>query len=143
MPEIVHFFVVNETPETVFPLISTADGLNTWWTKTCEGRPLIGEKYKLGFGQDYQWEAVVTEIVDRKSFEMRMTKSDTDWNKSILRFELTPGVHNTSVRFFHHGWPDKNEHFHISNYCWAMYLRLLKLRVETGLIIPYDKRLDV
>ena len=30
------------------------------------------------------------------------------------------------VRFHHCGWLTANEHFRISNHCWAMYLRILR-----------------
>jgi uncharacterized protein YndB with AHSA1/START domain len=143
MAEIVHYFVIHATREKIFPVISSARGLNSWWTKTCEGSPSAGEIYKLGFGEPYQWEAVVSEVKPLEVFEMQMTKSDDDWTRSVLRFELHPSTEFTAVRFFHTGWRSSNEHFRVSNYCWAMYLRLLKLNVETGLVVPYDERLDV
>ncbi len=49
----------------------------------------------------------------------------------------------TQVRFEHTGWPVANDHYRISNYCWAMYLRLLKRYVEAGEVVPYEKRLSV
>ena len=35
------------------------------------------------------------------------------------------------------------EHFRISSYCWAMYLRVLKRGVEFGEAVPYKDRLNV
>jgi hypothetical protein len=49
----------------------------------------------------------------------------------------------TQVSFHHTGWPENNEHYRISCYCWAMYLRLLKRYVEYGEVVPYEDRLEV
>jgi hypothetical protein len=45
--------------------------------------------------------------------------------------------------FRHTGWAEPNEHFRISNHCWAMYLRILRRYLEYGEIVPYEQRLDV
>jgi hypothetical protein len=50
---------------------------------------------------------------------------------------------STDVHFYHEGWPQANEHFKISSFCWAMYLRILKRNIEKGELVPYEKRLDV
>ncbi len=47
------------------------------------------------------------------------------------------------VSFYHMGWPENNEHFRISCYCWAMYLRILKRYIEYGEKVPYKSRLSV
>ncbi len=49
----------------------------------------------------------------------------------------------TQVRFYHRGWPVETEHYRISCYCWAMYLRVMKRYLEHGEIVPYERRLDV
>ena len=48
----------------------------------------------------------------------------------------------TQVRFRHVGWPAPNEHWRISNFCWAMYLRVLRRSLEYGEAVPYEGRLD-
>ncbi len=143
MPDIVHYFTINDNIDRVYALISTPGGLNKWWTRTCDGVPKKGEIYKLDFGPQYEWEAIVEEVRPPYLFGLRMTKSDDDWMGSGIRFELSQRGDRTQVRFFHTSWPADNEHHRVSNYCWAMYLRLLKLNLETGLFVPYEKRLDV
>ena len=46
------------------------------------------------------------------------------------------------VYFAHSGWKNANDHMYITNYCWALYLRLLKRYVERGEIVPYPERSD-
>lgn len=66
-----------------------------------------------------------------------------DWNGSHVIFELAPHEIGTWVRFQHLGWPDANEHYRVSNFCWAMYLRLLRRYLEHDDVVPYDQRLEV
>jgi hypothetical protein len=46
----------------------------------------------------------------------------------------------TRVRFSHTGWAEEGEPFRISSYCWAMLLRLLKVYVERGEVMPHHER---
>ena len=143
MPDIFHDFPINASPQKVFDAVSTAAGLSSWWTKSCEGNPAAGAEYKLGFGPEYDWRAVVTYFIPGSEFELRLTKADADWQNSRVGFTLKPQGGGTSVKFHHLGWPEANEHYKISCFCWAMYLRLLKRYVETGETVPYEIRLDV
>ena len=54
-----------------------------------------------------------------------------------------PGGAGTQVRFYHAGWNSVTEHFRISTYCWAMYLRILRRNLEFGEQVPYSERLSV
>ncbi len=60
-----------------------------------------------------------------------------------MKFRLDEKEGVTEVRFHHLGWLEDNEHYRISCYGWAMYLRLLKRYVEYGEVVPYEDRLDV
>jgi hypothetical protein len=73
-----------------------------------------------------------------------MHDSHPDWDGTRVGCELTtesPGL--TRGRFYHTGWPEDNEHWRVSCYCWAMYLRLLRRYLEAGELVPYEKRLEV
>ena len=142
MADIFHDFPVRGPSKAVFRAVSTPEGLNAWWTLTCAGRPASGSEFELGFGPQYQWRAVVTRCIPESEFELQITSADQDWTGSRVSFVLTDKGAATQVRFRHTGWPLENEHYRISNYCWAMYLRLMKRYVESGDVVPYQKRLD-
>jgi len=143
MADIVHDFPINVPAAAVFDAVSTPAGLDRWWTKIAAGEPKPGAAYELGFGPGYDWLAAVTKCVPESAFELRMTRADSDWTGTHVGFELTPGPGSTQVRFYHRGWPHANEHYRISNFCWAMYLRILKRALEHGESVPYEARLDV
>jgi len=76
-------------------------------------------------------------------FELEMVRADEDWMHTKVGFELEEKAGVTEVRFHHRGWPSENEHFRISSFCWAMYLRVLKRHLEHGENVPYERRLEV
>lgn len=46
------------------------------------------------------------------------------------------------MKFHHVGWPEANDHYRTSCYCWAMYLRLLKRYVELGETVACATQLE-
>jgi uncharacterized protein YndB with AHSA1/START domain len=142
MVDIFEDFPVDASPARVFQAVSEPAELDCWWTLKCSGRAEPGASYELDFGPGYQWRAAVTRCVLNAEFELRITSADADWLGTRVGFTLEPKNGRTWVRFHHIGWPATNEHYRISVYCWAMYLRLMRRHIETGEIVPYEKRLD-
>ena len=143
MPDIFHYFPIKAARQKVFRAISTPAGLDTWWTKRAAGEPTEGAEYELWFGPEYDWRAAVSRCVPDKEFELEMTSAQADWQGTRIGFALEEHDGVTQVRFHHTDWPESNEHYRISNYCWAAYLRLLKRYVEHSEVVPYEDRLDV
>ena len=143
MPDIFHHFPIKASQRSVFQAVSTPRGLDCWWTKTASGEPLEGSEYKLGFGPGYDWRAKVIRCLPDTSFELQLTQADVDWQNTRVGFALTEKDGVTDVSFHHLGWPEGNEHYRISCYCWAMYLRVLKRYLEFGEVVDYEQRLDV
>lgn len=142
MPDILQDFPIRAAPGAVFAAVSTARGLDAWWSKTAVGSPELGASYELGFGAGYDWRASVTNCAVPTHFELRMTIADADWTGTTVGFVLRPVAGGTQVAFYHRGWPAANEHFRISCHCWALYLRLLRRYIETGEVVPYELRLE-
>lgn len=143
MPEIKHQFPIDAPNKAVFEAISTPAGLDSWWTLKSDGRAEKGAEYRLYFGDRYDWRAVVSRYSPASEFELTMTVADDDWLHTRVAFDLEPTGGRTEVRFRHSGWPEANDHFSISSFCWAMYLRLLKRYVESGEVVSYGDRLNV
>ncbi|HET7003488.1 MAG TPA: SRPBCC domain-containing protein [Puia sp.] len=143
MADIFHNFPIEAPAEKVFEIISLSEGLDKWWTKSSEANPSPGGIYTLDFGPGYIWKAIVTEYVKGSLFELKMTEADDDWLGTKVGFDVRNHQSRTGVNFYHTGWPQENEHFKISSYCWAMYLRILKRYIEYGEMVPYEKRLQV
>ena len=143
MADIFHHFPIESSAEKVFEAMSLSEGLDKWWTKGSSANPYLGGIYTLDFGPGYIWKAIVTEYIKSNLFELKMTEADEDWLGTRVGFTLKNRQGKTDINFYHTGWPQKNEHYKISSYCWAMYLRILKRNLEYGEWVPYEKRLQV
>ena len=143
MPDIYHAYPINANPARVFEGIATSKGLDSWWSKNSTGNPSVGAVYVLDFGPEHQWKAVVTKCISDTAFELEFTEAMDDWIGSKVGFVLNHADNLTWVHFYHTGWPELSEHYKISTYCWAMYLRILKRHIEHGESVPYEQRLDV
>ncbi len=142
MPDIRHDFPINAPVRRVFEAVATPAGLDAWWTKRSAGVPSEGTEYELWFGPEHDWRGRVTRCVEASEFELEIVSADEDWTGTRVGFRLAPADGHTQVRFYHEGWPDGNEHYRISCFCWAMYLRILKRHLEYGESVPYEDRLD-
>jgi len=143
MPDIFHDFFVKSATAKLFENIVTSKGLDNWWTKSSQAKPELGAVYTLNFGRGYIWKAIVRKYQGDQAFELEFTEADADWTGTRVGFKLVAREAKTEVHFYHIGWPEENDHFKISSYCWAMYLRILKRYTERGEQVPYEKRLDV
>ena len=143
MTDILHAFPIEASVGPVFAAISTPAGLDAWWTASSAGEPRAGAEYQLDFGPEYHWRATVVAIVPDRIFELELTVAMDDWRGTRVRFDLEASGGTTQLRFGQLGWPGATAHYQTSNYCWAMYLRILKRYVEFGERVPYDRRLAV
>jgi uncharacterized protein YndB with AHSA1/START domain len=143
MANILHNVTIKGPASQVFKAVSTPQGLDNWWTSSCEATPAQNAEYKLGFGPGYDWSAIASKWVPDSEFELELIDADDDWRGTRMRFELAENNGVTDVTFSHLGWPEANEHYRVSCFCWAMYLRLLKRYLEFGEVVPYADRLNV
>jgi uncharacterized protein YndB with AHSA1/START domain len=142
MADIFHQFTIQSSPEKVFEAISRSKGLDSWWTKTSSENPESGGIYTLYFSPGYEWKACVSKFKTDNLFALQFTEADEDWTGTRVGFSLNKKDGITLVDFYHTGWPILNDHFKISSFCWAMYLRLLKRYVEKSEQVEYEKRLE-
>lgn len=143
MADIYHDFPVRAPLERVYAAVTTPGGLDQWWTKRSAGAPVEGTEYELWFGPEFDWRGRVTRASAPSEFELEITEAHPDWIGTRVGFHLARTADATQVRFYHTGWPTPNEHWRISCYCWAMYLRILRRHLEYGETVPYEQRLDV
>lgn len=142
MPGIIHRFTSKASPSSLYTAISTPPGVDAWWSQNSKGEAKPGSKWLLDFGAGHSWEAVVRTAQPDHEFELEMTKADADWMGTRIRFRLKSQGDRSQVLFEHSGWAECNEHYYVSNTCWAMYLRILRRYVEYGEFVAYEDRLD-
>lgn len=143
MPDILHDFLIKANRNRVFRTVSAPAEIDHWWTARSAGEPRLGAEYELWFGPEYDWRAKVTKCKPDDEFELEVTRADKEWIGTRVGFRLEGEGGTTQVRFHHLGWPAVTEHYRISCFCWAMYLRVLRRYLEHGESVPYERRLDV
>jgi uncharacterized protein YndB with AHSA1/START domain len=140
MPTIFHDLYIETSSDKVFEGISAPALLDEWWTNQCKGEVKTGSEYELYFTPEYIWKATVTNCIPGKEFELTVHDSDNDWDGTKVGFIVEPKANGTKLQFYHQDWKEANEHFRVSSYCWATYLRILKRFLENGERVAYDKR---
>jgi len=137
---IYHDLTIAASKDKVFDAVSKPEHLNNWWTLKCSGKPQLGCEYNFNFTDDYNWYGKVSKCELNKVFCIEMTQSDTDWKNTTFSFELEEVNNGTLLKFSHENWPQKNDHFRHSSFCWALLLNGLKNYLEKGIIIPFNQR---
>ena len=138
---ILHDLPINRPPSEVYRGLVDPEGLNAWWTNESAGQPTVGNEYRLQFGAEYDWRAVVTAAVPDRVIEWKITRALPDWVGTTIRFVLEPTATGTRLQFAHTGWAEASDHFRQSSYCWALYLRVLTRYLEHGEVVAYEERL--
>jgi len=133
-------FIINSDKFSVYKAVSEPGHLENWWPLKCSGIPRVGEEFNFNFTDKYDWYAEVTSCKQWDHIHYKMTKSDDDWNPTTFGFKLKEKDNGTCLNFFHTDWPELNNHFKHSSFCWAMLLNGLKSYLEKGAIIPFEKR---
>jgi uncharacterized protein YndB with AHSA1/START domain len=142
MPDIEHELPINAPIDRVYAAVATPAGLDTWWTLTSAGVPVLGDRYTFDFGPRFVWKGTVTRCAPNE-IEWTLDDADSDWLGTTVGLALAERDGLTILRFAHRGWRDANTHYRVSSCCWAMYLRILRRSLEHGEMVPYERRLDV
>lgn len=137
---IYHDLEISATADNIYNTITSAEGLEKWWTLKSTGMPIIGGLYTFYFSPEYDWTARVINCEANRYMEWTMVDSDADWNKTHLIFKIQSLSQSCLLSFEHRGWQELNDHFKKSSYCWALYLRCLKRYLETSEIVRYNDR---
>lgn len=69
MADILQELTIKATPQRVFEMFATPEGLDRWWTKLSSGQPKQDAEYRLFFGPDYDWRAKVSRCVPSSAAE--------------------------------------------------------------------------
>ena len=137
---IYHNLFIKASPKEVFDAISLPEHLNNWWPLKSSGEPEVGAVYNLNFTDAYNWFGEVSVCDINRSFFIKMTDSDADWNPTTFGFTLEKKEDNVYLRFSHTGWLENNDELKHSSFCWAMLLNGLKNYLEKGIIVPFEER---
>jgi len=133
-------FIIKSDKFSVYKAVSEPEHLEKWWPLKCSGIPQIGQEYNFNFTDEYDWYAEVKSCKVWDHIYYKMTTSDDDWDLTTFGFKLKEKEKGIYLNFFHEDWPELNNHFKHSSFCWAMLLNALKNYLEQGIIVPFNDR---
>lgn len=136
MYKIYHAFDTEGTPEEVFPLIATTEGLNKWWPLGVKGDASEGGTLTFSFGTHGTLTMKVIRVIQDESVLWACSAStfqeDEAWDGTEVSIHLNPDDGFTLVRFEHENWKEEDEYFAMCNFIWGQYLARFKSACEAG-----------
>jgi len=127
MADILHSIQISAPQETIYKLISTADGLSKWWAADVTE---TGGFVELGFFKRqtvYRLRPDLNQPHDR--FEW-FCESGKEWSGTALIFRLEAAGAGTLVRFTHAGWQFASDYFVSCTTIWGELMFRLKSAAE-------------
>ena len=131
---LVHQVNVKATPETIYRAISTAGGLQAFWTSDSKAEPKVGSIASFGFGGPTQ-RMRIDELVPGKRVKWTGLNDFPNWDKTTVSWDIVAAEKGeTSVTFRHADWPatvSQDDPGSI-NYTWGLVVERLKQYAESG-----------
>ena len=131
---LVHEVNIKATPDTIYHALSTAQGLQSFWTSESKAEPTVGAIATFGFGGPTQ-RMRVDELVPGKRVKWTGLADFPNWDGTTVSWDISR-VENgeTSVLFRHGDWPDSlpQDELGSINYTWGLIVERLKQYSETG-----------
>jgi uncharacterized protein (TIGR02246 family) len=131
---------------TVYAALTTQQGIQNWWTKTCEVGPAIGSQVIVKFGTTFKVMRIESLLPDRE-VRWKVTEAHLDapgltrtdeWIGSTITFQLVrESDFVTRLSMEHRGLTPQVECYEICSNGWKQFLASLKSYVESGRGTPF------
>jgi len=125
--DIRHSLQTSATPDQIYPLVATAEGLGKWWA-TDITQP--GETVDLGFFNRttvYQLRLTTQEAPVTAEW---VCESGDEWSGTHIVFQMEANKTGTLIRFAHAGWRSESPYFVSCNTTWGELMFRLKAVAE-------------
>ena len=135
MHDIMHLVRIHAPPERVYQAITTADGLQQWWTRDAAIEAKVGAAGEFGFYGRRFVAKVTVEALDPAA-RVRWQVVNAAWPAPDIAFDLKAAAKDTTLVFAHRGFPRADDAYASATTRWGLYLLSLKRYLETGKGMP-------
>jgi uncharacterized protein YndB with AHSA1/START domain len=137
MAEIHHEMKINASPERIFEVLTTAQGLKSWHSARVEAEGVPGRGWRfLHTGRPtFRWQVAESAAPTRVTW--RCIEGPGDSAGTTVSFRLSKAEEGrTLVELAHTGWPGTHGNFRKCNAYWGVLLHHLRQYAETGAPCP-------
>jgi uncharacterized protein YndB with AHSA1/START domain len=136
--------VKGATPESVYSVLTTIDGLAGWWTCDTSGNAdNVGGVIEFQFPPVGSVDMEVIELRPSEQVTWRVVAGPDEWIGTTVGFELRQANDYTIVLFKHQGWAEPVEFMHHCSTKWGSFLMSLKSLAETGQGAPAPRDVQI
>jgi len=127
MADIQHAIQIAASPETIYPLIATAQGLGKWWAADVTQSAMTVD---LGFFNRATVYKLKLEIDKAPAHADWTCQSGDEWGGTHIVFRVEPRGAGSMLRFSHAGWRSETDYFTSCNTTWGALMFRLKAAAE-------------
>jgi uncharacterized protein YndB with AHSA1/START domain len=127
MSDIRHSLQISASPEAIYPLISTAQGLAQWWAADVLE---TAAHVELGFFKRATVYRLKLERNQPPNQAEWLCETGAEWSGTRLRFQLQAASGGTLVRFTHADWQAETDYFVSCTTVWGELMFRLKAAAE-------------
>lgn len=134
MPEIAHLIKIRAAEDKAYQALSTAEGIQNWWTRDAALDSGVGGSGEFGFYDRRMLIKVkVTELVPTSRVAWgNVSSTGGSFDGTTISFDLTSDRGVVSLLFCHRGFKASGNNIASATTRWGFYLLSLKRYLETG-----------
>ena len=135
--DIVHEIDIASTPERLYAALTTQSGLSGWYTPETRAEPQVGAVIEFKFSTLTTLRFRVESLESNRRVAWKGVQVPEEWTRTPITFDITPNGDGVLLTFCQRGFGADYEALGGFSYCWAQYIRSLKLLLETGKGEPF------
>lgn len=140
--DIVHEFEIKTGIDQVYNALSTAKGINGWWSKDCVYPSQLGENLVVRFNEhSVEMQFRIDALNENKNVKWECVACpNPSFPGTKVEFDVEEVANGTMLKFNHHGWDEKwrgQLNYEQSVQTWGHFMNSLKSYLETGTGMPW------
>ena len=135
MGDVLFTFDVVATSDLVRRVLTTTEGIASFWTDQADIPAEVGETLKIGFPDAPLPFDLLLAQSDDKVIIWRTATFPPQWVGTDIRWEISDGDETSTVTFRHGTFADETEEGRVA-YVWGQVMVQFKRYLETGVAAP-------
>ena len=127
MADIRHSIQIAVKPDTIYPLVATAQGLAQWWAADITES---GGAFELGFFNRSTVYRLRRKVDQPPTQAEWVCETGQEWSGTRIIFSLEAHGSGTVLHFTHGGWGSETDYFVSCNTTWGELMFRLKAAAE-------------